>query len=531
MAKEYGTQELYIKSQDGRIFPIDVAMIGQKLRAFCPLVEHKKAKVIIDKGKGVATCQECKAEYRIIGTQPLLFDKRADSEEEKKFNPRPYSERIIYKYQLKYDSRRRFWWYNKREGIWQNNFALKLNDILRKGILEKQDLKANRVNEILEDLKGLCYEEDIPENPDPWLIPFNNLIYNLETKQTEKYNPKYFFTSKFRVRYNPEAGEYPKIQKFMEQIVPAEDVVTLKELLAYCYYRDYPYAKVFWLHGEGRNGKSKYCEILKKILGRKNIGAIGLKKLTDSNFGSWGLWNKFANISPETSGFVLRNTDTLKMATGGDLMDMEQKYKDSFSGVSYAKLIMLSNEVPPSRDRSKAFYARCFLLEFPNLFEAAIKANTRIISNIPKLEFEALAYDCLKIMQDLYSRERDFVFTRHIGIEETQIRHDELTDKVGNFLKETTTFEFGSRDNIAVQELNMKLEEWLHKKNLSPMSDKAVARSMGEKGHISKSTKTKLPDGSSFVFKAYWGFTWIGKREFEKELEDDSKNEAVTGNL
>ncbi|MBA7610769.1 hypothetical protein ES703_17982 [subsurface metagenome] len=442
-------------------------------------------------------------------SEPTELPWRPEGKGKKKdFNPRPYSNEILKRYKLLFDKHRRFWYYDSKVGIWKENFPLFLNEKLRKEVLEFKHLKKHSLSEIISDLEGLCYIENRPDEPEPYLIPFNNLIYNLETERTLEYNPDYFFINKLKANYNPKAGAYPHIQTFFENIVRKEDIITLKEIIAYCYYRGYPYPKSFWLYGNGANGKSKYAEIIRRIIGKENISGVSLTRLEESQFATWQLYGKLANISPEMSVNVIKNTNMLKSLTGQDLIAMERKFKDPFVYQSYSKLIFLCNEIPWSQDKSFAFYRRVFLLEFPNRFEIALKADPRIIDKIPELEFESLAFECLSLMKDLYSEERNFAFLAHQRTMNVQKEYEKVSDPLGLFLEEKT--EPNPEGDIPVIGFNNEYKKWQGEKNLRVWTDHLISRVMSQKGIVKQTLRISkgLSRKDYHFYKAYLELSW-----------------------
>jgi len=430
---------------------------------------------------------------------------------EKEFNPRPYSEYILKNYNLKYDQTKRFWWYDKATGIWEDSFALRLNDILRKGILKKEDLKSHRVNEILEDLKGLCYEKEIPPEPPDYLIPFKNKIYDLRDGKTLDFSPEHFFINKLGVNYNPHNEACPNIDKLFKEIVLEEDTITLYEIIAYCFYRGYPYPKAFMLYGNGANGKSTFAKVVARVLGDKNVSSVSLNTLEESSFGTSQLYGRLANINPEMGYGVVKSANTLKKLTGSDLVAGERKFKEPFYFVNYAKLIFLSNEIPWSKDKSFAFYRRIFLLEFPNRFEIKLKANPFIVDRIPEQEFEGLAYKCLKILKSFTTEERLFVFTQHKKTEDIMKEYERISDPLGLFLEEFT--EVDPDGNIPVRAFYDEFKKFQKQQGLRVWSDKMITSVMTQKGFVRRTLRVSTSiEGNYSYFKAYLELTWKNEK-------------------
>ena len=245
-----------------------------------------------------------------------------------RFNPRPYSIHILSIHQLKYDKYKRFWIYDNKLGIWKDQAELILNSILRKKILGNTDYKRYCVGEIIADLKGLTYDSVVPKEPEPFLIPFNNGIYDIKNDRFIEYSPDYFFINKLPVDLNEKHRECPTIDRIFKELVAPDDVITLYEIIAYCFYRAYPYPKIFILYGSGGNGKTAYTKILNRILSKENISLVNCNELQNNRFASSQLFGKLCNISGEMEYSMLKNTSTLKECCGEDLISCERKFKE-----------------------------------------------------------------------------------------------------------------------------------------------------------------------------------------------------------
>jgi len=140
-------------------------------------------------------------------------------------------------------------------------------------------------------------------------------------------------------------------------------------MFGYCLFKDYPLAKAFMLLGSGANGKSTMLEILETFLGEENTTSPSLQRLLNNKFAANQLFGKLANIHADLSSDELKDTGKFKMLTGGDKLQAEKKYKEPFEFRNYAKLIYSANELPKTNDRTKAFFRRWIIIEFPCEFD------------------------------------------------------------------------------------------------------------------------------------------------------------------
>ncbi|MEX1384443.1 phage/plasmid primase, P4 family [Lutibacter sp.] len=199
-------------------------------------------------------------------------------------------------------------------------------------------------------------------------VPVQNGLLNIFTRKVSPFDPAMIFFSKLGIRYNPKA-DCPKIKKFIADLVEPKDVKVIQEIFGYLLLRDYRIERCFMLLGNGRNGKSKLAELMKKFIGEENI--TSLQPTTFENpdsFSTSSLFGKLANISIDINSMQLKNTSVLKSLTGRDTITAPRKFKNPIFFVNYAKLIFGANELPITRDTKDAFWERWILLEFPYTF-------------------------------------------------------------------------------------------------------------------------------------------------------------------
>lgn len=434
----------------------------------------------------------------------VLRGSKKKEKKQKGFMPSLYAKKILAKYKVIYDKHKRLWFYDKKEGIWKPDFEILCRSLLRKGLLASFDSQIYE-NEVIFALRDLSYQENIPEEPESHLIPFKNKIYDLKKDKLYDFDLGYFFINKLGVNYNPKNKDYPNIDNLFKQIVGKREIITLKEIIAYTMFRGYPYPKAFMLYGNGANGKSTYCQVVRKIIGNENVSSISLNTLIYNTFGTAGLYGKLINISPEMSYNVLKKTDVIKSLTGKDLVRGERKFKDEFHFVNYTKLIFIGNEIPYSTDKSFAFYRRMFLIEFPKRFEIKIKADPFIVDRIPEKEFEALAYQSIKVLKEL--EKNLFTFTRHKRTDKIMQEYEKLSDPLGSFLEEKTKDD--REGDIPVKNFNSEFKKFQSKNGLRQWSDLVISKIMTQKGYIKKTVRIATSiKGEYRFYKAYLELSW-----------------------
>ena len=239
--------------------------------------------------------------------------------------------------------------------------------LMREAHLERM-LNAHVLREVKNKITIDAYRNREEFDASPELVCLNNGVFNIDTKDFLPHAPDFCMLVKLPITYNAEA--FPtKFDTFLRQVVAAENIPLMYEIMGYCLYRRYSHHKAFMFIGEGANGKSTYIEVVRRMLGEDNCVNIPLQELEESRFSKGNLYRKLANLSPDLSSRAMKTSGTFKMATGGDALTVDKKFKDMFTFTNYAKFIFSANRIPQSPDDSDAFFRRWVIINFPNKFE------------------------------------------------------------------------------------------------------------------------------------------------------------------
>lgn len=105
------------------------------------------------------------------------------------------------------------------------------------------------------------------------------------------------------------------------------------------------FKKFLTLKGKGNTGKSVLLDLVIFILGLDNIFASDIKKL-HSNFGLAGAYGKRLICCGDMKFASLAEIDIIKELTGGDFVNLEAKYQNSFT-TKYKGLMWFNcNDLP-----------------------------------------------------------------------------------------------------------------------------------------------------------------------------------------
>jgi len=307
-------------------------------------------------------------------------------------------------------------------------------------------------------------------NPKPEWIQFKNKIIDCITLKEIDMSNKYFFTNPLPWNIG-NSENTPIMDKLISDWVGENNKELMYEIIAYCMYRDYPIHRIFCFTGSGRNGKSKYLGLITKLLGDENSTTSDLDLLMSRPFESFKLYKKLICQMGETNYEGLKRTAILKQLSGQDMISYEKKGKDGFTDYNYAKLIISTNGIPMTHDKSDGFYRRWLIIDFPNNFPE----GKDILKSIPDVEFENLCLKCINILPNLLEGGK---FTNEPSIEEKKRIYEEKSNPLVKFLNDKTEKDFNQI--IFKYDFNQRFILWLNYNGYRNLSNNEINAMMRE---------------------------------------------------
>jgi len=293
----------------------------------------------------------------------LIKDKKQNDATELLVN---YLLENYYIYTTRDDKAEEVWIY--KDGIYVPQGKSIIKEILRK-ILDKW-YSAYNFNVVMNKI-----EADTQIDQDKFFntthndeVLVKNGILNIFTRELKEFSPEKIFFNKMPVTYDKEA-KCPKIEEFLKDVLSHEDDIdVLYELGGFSLMNDYKYEKAFMFIGDGRNGKDKTLELLKRIFGPENCCSVPLSSLVPDSFIISEFFNRKINLAGEIGNKDLKDTSTFKALTGRSLITAQRKFLNPVTFENAAKFVFACNELPMVYDNSRGFGDRWILLEFPYTF-------------------------------------------------------------------------------------------------------------------------------------------------------------------
>jgi P4 family phage/plasmid primase-like protien len=395
---------------------------------------------------------------------------------------------------LYYDESKLWWIWDHLKRIWIQTDETNILNIARKSLQLIGDATVRRHTHLVEALRQVGRDNKPEELEKEW-IQFGSELYNINTQERKQSDPQYFSTNTVPWELG-DTTHTPKLDELFKSWVGEEHISTLKEVLAYCMYRDYPIHIVTFLNGGGRNGKSTYFRVMKKLIGEDNIASTDLERLTQNvRFETFNLYKKLVAVMGETNFAILNRTSIIKSLSGQDTIPYEPKGKVAFTGENYAKLVIASNSLPTSDDTSEGWYRRWLIIDFPNEFPE----GKDILADVPDSEYNALARTCAELLPHLLSRG---AFTNQGSIEERKQRYIAVSNPLSIFLDTHTNRDFDG--HVRYTDLYIRYVQWLADRKQRKVTRKEFGRVLEDEGLEVRRTTVKDEFGElekgTFVF-------------------------------
>ena len=222
-------------------------------------------------------------------------------------------------------------------------------------------------------------------DPDPYLLKVSNGVLDLRTGQFREARPEDLLTMESPVAYDP-AAKCPRFLRFLEEVTGGDMALEryMMKLAGHALTGDATEEIVTILFGSGGNGKSKYLDVLRSLLGtyaahsryttfsarsqdtghREDLVRLARKRLV--------------TVSEMEAKF---DEALLKEISGGDPMTVRDMWARSTEFRPQLKLLFMTNKLPQIPSQRAALWRRLKVVPFLQKFEGA-KRDKKLL---PKL--------------------------------------------------------------------------------------------------------------------------------------------------
>jgi P4 family phage/plasmid primase-like protien len=212
-------------------------------------------------------------------------------------------------------------------------------------------------NNIMKEAKELFYDNKFIEKLDqnPYLLCFNNYVVDFRNKTYRIGQPDDYISKCTNIDYiPPQEGNnidtIKEINEFMEQLFPNEELRTyMWEHAASCLIGTNSNQTFNIYKGSGRNGKSKFVELMGHALGDYK-GTVPITLITQKRNSIGSTSSEVAQLNAiryavmqEPSKGDKINEGIMKEITGGDPIQARALFKDTITFTPQFKLVVCTN--------------------------------------------------------------------------------------------------------------------------------------------------------------------------------------------
>ena len=458
---------IHWKHSDNREMPIEY-FEGEQIDYDSLNLDENKDKTTFTKKSGYI--------YHTFKKASTLFTKEGQVEEFNKIQP------------LFYDKAGLWWLWDNKTKCWEIVDEVDILNMIKETTGEDTISSKNRT-EILNGLKQIG-RKNLPKPIKKTWIQFKEKIVDFVTGEQIEATPEYFVTNPIPHSLNNNNYEStPVMDKIFEEWVGEDYIKTLYEILAYCLVPDYPIHRLFCLIGAGSNGKGCFLRLIEKFVGNHNISSTELDTLLSSRFEVTRLHKKLVCVMGETNFSELSKTSIIKKLTGQDIIGFEYKNKNPFEDHNYAKIIIATNNLPTTTDKTIGFYRRWCIIDFPNQFSE----EKDILNEIPNEEYESLALKCTGILKDLLKIRK---FHNEGSIEERMEKYENRSNPIKIFLE--SKYNKDINGNVLFHNFSEDLNEYFADKGHRLLTAPTISKLLRNEGFEIK-TKTILGVNGKYI--------------------------------
>ncbi len=327
-------------------------------------------------------------------------------------------------------------------------------------------------------------EPGIPVHPDdldrdPWLLNVRNGTVNLRTGALRPHERGDLVTKLAAVEYDP-AADCPAFLAFLDRIMAGNEglIRFLQRAAGYSLTGDTSERVLMILHGEGRNGKSTFLEVLRSIL-----GDYAIRTPTDTLMAKRenGIPNdvaalrgaRFVSASEADEGRRLAEA-TIKDLTGGDTISARFMRGEFFNFAPEFKLWLGTNHKPGIRGTDQAIWDRIRLVPFTVRIpdsEQDKRLREKLLAEASGILTWALE-GCLDWQRDGLGEPQE--------VTEATAGYRAEMDVLGAFLDDRCVCH--ERAQVSAKALYAAYQAWCDETGEKPLTQQATGRRLTERG-------------------------------------------------
>ena len=293
--------------------------------------------------------------------------------------------------------------YTKLDSIITKRINQKYTDALKKLKIELLRIKNDKkIQSIINRLKAHLCRSDIVLDNNPYIIVFDNGVYDLATFQFRQTKPNEYITNYFSTGYNYQEQDNVLMADFLNNYINKvfinshNDKLVFFKLLSTCLLGK-RFKKYIIANGSGDNAKTGFMRLLEKMLGQYAM-KINVKDLCVGKKDTFSLNNldrkRFVYCEEPDSKTDKFDGNFIKDLTGSDKANFRKIHSAKVEVIIHFLLIICCNKKPPINAFDNATKQRTIDFPFKSTF------TDTDINNVDR--FEGNEYFDTDLFRDKY---------------------------------------------------------------------------------------------------------------------------------
>ena len=240
--------------------------------------------------------------------------------------------------------RKQFYQYNDDAGTWEKITTLTVKKIVV-GIIG-DSATDSMAGAIVGLVATMCEVRGDIFNSRHHLINLRNTAFDLDLYRPLEHDSEHYCT--YSLSYNYDAtAKCPYTDQILDQYAlgDASWINCFWEMAGFCLQAPYFINKMFWLVGDGANGKSTVQRLLHELIGHSLTKTGFQVRDLGKDFYLYSVIGKRMALCGDAA-VRMDNIDLLKQFTGGDALSTNVKFGDHVQFENTAKLILCMNRAP-----------------------------------------------------------------------------------------------------------------------------------------------------------------------------------------
>lgn len=369
--------------------------------------------------------------------------------------------------------------------------------ILKKIVYKRcDDVKTTFVDEVIKQMKYKC---DVIPNDTVFKIKFNNgYLYEGEFVPIiiDEFTPY-----NIPIDYKIDAEPIKVVDDYLNHLTGGDEIYKdlLLEVLGHTLIVNPEFkrllAKFFIFIGSGGNGKGTLLQIIKSILGTKNVTGMNIKELSDERYLST-FKGKLANLGDDIQDQAINDKDmkVLKNISTCDYISSRELYKQAESMYFTGSLIFTSNHLIKSFEKGKSYKRRVLWLPMYTVVKEEDK-DPLFITNLTTRG--SLEYWIRLIVEGYFRLYNNNQFTKSDKVDDFNKVYHEENNPYLMYLQDMEAEDF---IDIPVKDVNQKVKEWCDE-NDEEFKQKMFIETLKELFNIDNSGQKKINGKNTKVYK------------------------------